>query len=111
MNIIGVQIILLCFATFMIYVLFLHWKRKEINNLTFLIWFATWGAFVFLTIFPKVLEPLFKELFFVRVMDAGMTIAFMILTYITIESNIKIKNLEKKIEKIIRKLSLKNLKK
>jgi hypothetical protein len=34
----------------------------------------------------------------------------MILTYITIENNIKIKNLETKIEKLVRKISIKNKK-
>lgn len=35
---------------------------------------------------------------------------FMILTYITIENNIKIKNLEDKIEKLVRKISLEKIK-
>lgn len=34
----------------------------------------------------------------------------MILTYITIENNIKIKNLENIIEKLVRKISLKRIK-
>lgn len=51
-----------------------------------------------------------KELFIVRVMDLGMIGSFMILTYVTIENNIKIKNLEDKIEKLVRKLSIKKIK-
>ena len=50
-----------------------------------------------------------KELFIVRVMDLGMVGTFMILTYITIENNIKIKNLENKIEKLIGKLAVKRI--
>jgi len=57
--------------------------------------------------FPKTLEPLMKELFIVRVMDLGMIGTFMILTYVTIENNIKIKNLEDKIEKLVRKIAVK----
>ena len=52
-----------------------------------------------------------KELFIIRVMDLGMIGTFMILTYVTIESNIKIKNLESKMEKLIRKIAVKNIKK
>lgn len=110
MSIVGFQIILLFFALFMLYVLFLHWKRKEITTLIFFIWFAVWGGFIYFTLFPRTLEPLSKELYAVRVLDLAMVIAFMILTYITIENNIKLKSLEKKIEKLIRELALKNLK-
>ncbi len=57
--------------------------------------------------FPKVLEPLMRELFIVRVMDLGMIGTFMILTYVTVENNIKIKNLEKTIEKLVRRIAIK----
>jgi hypothetical protein len=43
-------------------------------------------------------------------MDLGMIGTFMILTYVTIENNIKIKGLEEKIEKLVRKLSIKKVK-
>lgn len=39
-------------------------------------------------------------------MDLGMIGTFMILTYVTIENNIKIKNLENTIEKLVRKISI-----
>lgn len=111
MSIVGFQIILLFFALFMLYVIFLHWKRKEIAGLAFFIWLLIWGGFIYFTLFPRTLEPLSKELYTVRVLDLATIIAFMILTYITIENNIKLKDLEKKIEKLIRELTLKNLKK
>jgi len=105
MNIIYVQIILLFFAFFMVYVLFLHWKKKEITNLTFFFWLMVWGAFICFTLFPKILEPLLKELFIVRAMDLGMIGAFMILTYITIENNIKMKKYEDQLENLVRKIA------
>ena len=42
-------------------------------------------------------------------MDLGMIGAFMILTYISIENNIKIRNLETKIEKLVRKISVRKI--
>jgi hypothetical protein len=57
--------------------------------------------------FPKLLEPLMRELFIVRVMDLGMIGTFMILTYVSIENNIKIKNIEDKMEKVVRKIAIK----
>lgn len=110
MNIITLQLVLLAFALLMTYSLFLHWKKKDISNKYFITWLIIFVIFSFLALFPKVLEPLMKELFIVRVMDLGMIGSFMILTYVTIENNIKIKNLEDKIEKLVRKLSIKKIK-
>jgi len=110
MNIITLQIVLLAFALLMTYSLFLHWKKKNITNKFFLTWLFIFLVFIFLALFPKILEPLLKELFIVRVMDIGMIGTFMILTYITIENNIKIKNLEEKIEKLVRKISVGKIK-
>jgi hypothetical protein len=110
MNIIILQIILLTFAVFMVYSLFLHWKKKDVSNKLFIFWLVIFGLFIFITCFPKILEPLLKELFIVRVMDLGMVGTFMILTYVTIENNIKIKKLETDMEKIIRRLAIKHTK-
>ena len=107
MNIIGVQLILIFFGLFMIYVLFLHWKKKNITNKMFGIWCLIWGIFIFFSIFPTLLAPLLVELFIVRVMDLGMIAAFMILTYVTIENNIKIKKYEEELEKLVRQLAIK----
>jgi hypothetical protein len=110
MNVITLQIVSLAFALLMVYSLFLHWKKKNISTKFFFSWLFIFLIFIFLSIFPKILEPLLKELFIVRVMDLGMIGTFMILTYVTIENNIKIGNLEDKTEKLVRKLSMKRVK-
>jgi len=107
MNIIILQIILLAFAVFMVYSLFLHWKKKDISNNLFVFWLIIFSLFVFIAFFPKFIEPLLKELFIVRIMDLGMIGTFMILTYITIENNIKIKKMEGQVEKIVRNMAIK----
>lgn len=111
MNIIGVQLILCFFALFMVYALFLHWKKKNISNRFFVLWLLIWIIFVFFTFFPKILEPLIMELFIVRVMDLGMIVAFMILTYVSINNNVKIDKYEKELEKLVRKMAILNYKK
>jgi hypothetical protein len=110
MKIIFLQIILLCFALFMLYTLFLHWKKKNITNIIFGFWVFVWVVFLFFNFCPQILEPLLKELFVVRVMDLGMIGAFMILTYLTVENNIKIKKYEELTEKLVRKISVKKIK-
>lgn len=111
MNIITLQIVLLAFAILMMYSLFLHWKKKNISNKLFFFWMFVFFVFIVIAIFPKILEPLLKELFIVRVMDLGMIGAFMILTYVSIENNIKIKKIEKQIEKLTRNISINVFKK
>jgi len=108
MNIIGVQLVLLFFGFFMMYVLYTHWRKKNIGKAVFIGWLGLWLIFLIFTMFPEILEPLIKELFIVRVMDLGMIGSFMILTYVTIENNIKIKRYEKEIEAIVRKLAIQN---
>lgn len=107
MNIVGVQLVLIGFGFFMMYVLFLHWKKRNISNLMFAVWVVIWIMFSFLALFPKVLEPLIVELFIVRVMDLVVIVAFMILTYVTFENNVKIKKYEEQLEKLVRKLAVK----
>ncbi len=102
--------LLILFALFMVYSLFLHWKKNNISNKIFFTWTVVWFVFCFITFFPKVLEPLIKELFIIRVMDLGMIVTFMILTYLTIENNIKIKKMEEKFEKLVRKIAVNNKK-
>lgn len=109
MNIISLQIVLLGFALFMVYSLFLHWKKRNISNRLFIFWLVIFSIFVFITFFPKLIEPLLKELFIVRIMDLGMIGTFMILTYVTIENNIKIRKLEDTIERLVRKISVKKI--
>lgn len=106
MNIIGVQLILFFFAFFMVYSLYLHWKKKDINNIVFLFWLVLWGIFTFFAFVPQILEPLLKQLFVVRVMDLGMIGTFMILTYLSIENNIRIKKYEKQLETLVRKIAI-----
>ena len=111
MKITELQILLLGFVLLMMYSLFLHWKKHEISKIVFYTWGIVFAVFVSLTMFPNFLEPFLKELFIVRVMDLAMIGTFMILTYIANENNIKIKSLEKTIEKLVRKISLEKFKK
>lgn len=109
MNILGVQIIVILFAIFMIYVAFLHFKRKEINGGEIFFWFFLWLGFILVVLFPNVLQNLTKLLFFARVMDLLMLIAFMILAFLGFQNHVSNRRMEKKIEELIRKEALHSL--
>lgn len=111
MNILGVQIITILFAVFMVYVAFLHWKRKEINGTEIFFWFILWTGFILITLFPNLLQETTKLLFFARVMDLLMVIAFMILAFLGFQNHVSNRRMEKKIEELIRKETLRSLSK
>jgi hypothetical protein len=100
-----VQLILLAFALFMVYVLFLHLKKRNITPIMFGAWILIWLIFTLLVVFPRLLEPFINNVFMVKVMDLIMVLAFMVLTYVTVENNIKIKKFEEKIEVLVRRMS------
>ncbi len=109
MSILGVQIVGLLFAIFMLYLSFLHWKRGEIGGGNFFFWLMLWLAFILVTLFPILLGGLTKMLFFARVMDFLMLIAFMILAFLGFQNYISQKKMEKKIEKMVRKEALRKI--
>ncbi|PIU03824.1 hypothetical protein COT44_00905 [Candidatus Shapirobacteria bacterium CG08_land_8_20_14_0_20_39_18] len=107
MNILGVQIIGILFSIFMVYVSFLNWKKKDLNNLEMLFWIFLWTCFIIIILFPNILQGLTKILFFARTMDLLMIAAFIILTIIGYSNYISNKKIEKKIEKMVRNQAIK----
>lgn len=105
---IGIQIISLVFALFMMYWVFLHFKKRDINFTENVIWQIIWAGFIFLTLFPRSLDFIISSFQIVRVMDLAMILGFMILTVLGFSNYIRQKQIEKKIEKIIREIALKN---
>lgn len=106
---IGIQIISLVFALFMMYWVFLYYKKREITFLENLIWQLVWLGFIYLTFLPHTLSFLIEKVNITRVMDLAMILAFMILTVLGFSNYIRGRQLERKIEKIIRKLALKEM--
>lgn len=105
MNIVGVQLIVCAFGFLMLYNLFLHWKKKEIGNKGTLVWLTMWGGLVWVTLFPKSIEPFIKQLFFVRVFDFVTVIALVVLIYVMFENHIRINKMQQQVEKLVRKLA------
>jgi len=111
MRILGVQIIALFFAFFMIYIAFLHWKRKDIKSKEVLTWMLLWAGFIVITLYPTILTGLTSELFFIRIMDFVMFIAFIIITFFVFNNYVNNRKLERKIESLVRQEALRSIKK
>lgn len=110
-NILGVQIIAILFAIFMIYVAFLHWKRRDLNGGEIFFWVILWSGFIVITLFPDILQNITKKLFFTRIMDFLMVIAFMILAFLGFQNHVSNRRMERKIEELIRKETTKDVEK
>lgn len=111
MSILGVQIIAVLFAIFMIYVAFLHWKRRDIRGVEIFFWSILWLGFIIITLFPKILESVSQLLFFARVMDLLMIAAFMILAFLGFQNYVSNKRTERKIEELVRREATRDVEK
>src|SRR5688572_11157879 len=93
----GLQIVATLFAIFMIYIAFLHYKRKNLQLFELIFWISTWLLLIYLALFPKNLNPLLKGLFVARALDLVMIGAFMILAYLGFANHMGVKSLQKDI--------------
>ncbi len=109
MSIVGVQLIIFVFSFFMLYNVYLYWRKGEIGLRGALIWVIIWGGLLIITFFPKFIEPLVKELFFVRLFDLATVAALIILAYVMFENHVRINKLQKQISKIVQRTAVKNV--
>ena len=97
----GIQVISVLFAIFMLYLVRVHYKRNNISLKEYFFWCVSWVVFIIFALFPRVLTPLLTRLSVVRALDLLMIIAFMILTYIAFMDHIAIRDIYKKINGIV----------
>lgn len=97
----GIQIIAISFACFMVYITTLHFKRNMMGRIEYIFWFIVWGAFISFTLFPRVLDPLLAKIFVTRAMDLLMIWAFMILAYLGYQNHIGVKDVQRRVGKIV----------
>lgn len=100
------QILSLLFGLFMLYTVRIHLMKQHIQKTEFYLWIFVWLVFIFLAIFPQSTASITQSLKISRVFDLLVIIAMIILSYLTFVNRIAYKQLEKKLEKIIRKNSI-----
>jgi|SRR3989344_691348 len=107
--ILGLQIIALVFSLIMIYFAYLHFRRGEINGLEVLLWLIAWISAIFIAIFPEIFRAFSATIAINRAFDLAMIGAFILIIPTVYVSYIRTKRIEKKIEELVRKESLKPL--
>ena len=106
-NILGIQILGILFGFFMMYYTFLQYKRKEFTIKEYSFWFAFWAAFVVVTLFPQILDPLLQTFSIARTLDFFIITGFLFLIFVSFYTYTMVRKNQRKIEEIVRKVALK----
>lgn len=109
--IIGIQLIAILFAFMMIYFALLNYRRGEIDRIEFLSWTIIWSLTIFIVIFPALLRDLAQHFFITRLFDLIIVGGFILVISMVSKAYLKTRKMEKKLEELVRKKALKDIKK
>lgn len=102
----GIQILGVLFALFMLYLTFLHQKRKDFNSKEYALWTILWVGAIIATLFPNLLEPFTRTLQLTRNMDLIIIFGFIFLIGVTFTNYIVLRKTQKKVDNIVRRMAL-----
>lgn len=105
--IVGLQIIGILFSFSMIYFSILAYKRKEISKVEIYSWVSIWVSTIFAVIFPGLLRSFSMTFLVTRVFDLMVVGGFILVISLIGSAYLGTKRNEKKLEELVRKLSLK----
>ncbi len=96
------QILSVCFALFMLYVIRVKGKRYALTKLESLFWSALWITFGILALFPNTLLGVSHSLKFSRVFDLLTVGAMSIMCSIIVFQYFAVRGIQQKLEKLVR---------
>jgi len=112
MNILGIQIVGIAFGIIFIYLTFLSKKKGEINSTESIFWSVVWLALIFVSIFPGMLSILVKDVFNIsRTLDFIIIMSFLLMFGIIFYMFSLTRKTNLKVEELVRKLAVKEIKK
>jgi len=97
------------FSLIMIYITQINYKKKYLNKLSYLLWISVWAFIIFVSLRPNFIDDYFIYTYKVNVFYILSIISIITLAILYYISNIRINILEKKINKLIRAESLKDI--
>lgn len=103
---IPLQFISVIFGLFMLYIVRIHRRKRNLTSFETGVWIGIWGGFIYLAIFPQTFKGLIETLHIARVFDLLVIIALMIIVFFTFQNRVNYKKLDKKLEEIVRKRTL-----
>ena len=106
-SILGLQIISSLFALFMLYITFLHQRRKEFTSKECFFWFSIWILFLLLSMVPTSLDFFIKGILNLeRRLDFFIILGFMFLIGITFHIYTIVRKNQNRMNRLVRKLAL-----
>ncbi|MBT4541080.1 DUF2304 domain-containing protein [Candidatus Woesearchaeota archaeon] len=110
-GILGIQIFGMFFSCIMIYLTFLHYKRKEFSVEIFFFWLTLWLGFIFMVVYPTSLDFLIRGILkFGRRLDFFIVLGFIFLIALMYYNYIVVRYTKKRVERIIREVALEKVK-
>lgn len=106
----GSQIILSIIIFFIILKTFRSYLIKKISSAFFILWLFFWLAVLFLIHYTAILSSIAKLLGIGRGVDLAIYTSIILIFYLLYVLFVRISEIEKKIEKIVRKEALKDIK-
>ena len=101
-----IQLIGILFGISMLYYTFISNKKNKFKS--YYLWIVVWIGFIILSMFPKILDFLIKDILqFSRRLDFFIIIGFMLVIVIVYYLFISINKTKKDIEKIVREIACK----
>ncbi len=104
---IGLQLVAILFALWMLYFTYLHYRRKEFSKIEFILWEMLWVGLVIVVVLPQSVQFILKAFSITRTFDLVVVVGMVILFGVTFRNYVLQKRQAKKIEELIRQLALK----
>lgn len=99
---IGIQLLAILFALWMMYFSYLHFHRREFGKVEFILWQILWLGLVAVVVFPHSVQFLLKTFSITRTFDLVVIVGMMVLFGVTFRNYIILKRTERKVEDLVR---------
>ncbi len=106
MIITGIQLIVIPFALFLLYVANIHYKKGYILKENYFFWFALWVSFIIISIFPQLFNPIVENFKFFRLLDLLMILSFMVIVILTYNNYLTNQKINRKLQELIEKMTI-----
>ncbi|MCP3682793.1 MAG: DUF2304 domain-containing protein [bacterium] len=108
--ILGIQFFGLLFGLVMVYISFINYKRKDFTFNEWIFWVILSVAFMAVSVFPQILEPVVESLSLSRALDLFIIIGFMFLIAAVFYTYMITRRTQRSMEELVRKIALKKKK-
>jgi hypothetical protein len=108
---IGIQILAIIFALWMVYFSYLHFRRGEFKKIEFVLWQVLWVGLVVVVIFPASVKFILETFSINRTFDLVVIVGMVVLFGVTFRNYVLLKRTENKILELVRKESIKDVNK